>query len=361
MYLAHYKDYFGFDFQSQFGKDPKTLRPKKIRRVLGEYWDTESRVRNEAYLKLRKDLLENDSVVKLTGCRYSSEAEKVIVYYDLKSDLFCIVGEKTNSFITGGVASLCDYIDLYYFKWLYNNKAFDKSIQFFDKPIQFEVDIDSNGQLNPGVSEDVDFDLNRDKGLAQNYNPANWWQDAQKDLEKRFLQLINKDNAWYDNLRVGDDGTINEGSEFEGFTMLQLQAEKYVTDIYRPNKPIGSRELDLDTDARFKSLNSELIQNCNPTIIDIKALIDPVALASRPEVKMRSLEQQVDDATTSVKFQQVRSKAEFNETVLHVINLFRVRPVDRPFVIALFKAKSIQKGVDLNCVVFLNTNEDLIY
>lgn len=69
----------------------------------------------------------------------------------------------------------------------------------------------------------------------------------------------------------------------------------------------------------------------------------------------------MDDVTTAVKFQQVRAKTEFNETVLHVINLFRVRPVDRSFVLVLFKAKAIKKEIDLDCVIFLNTNDDSIY
>jgi hypothetical protein len=353
MFLAHYKNYFGFDFKANYGKSPSSLSAKKIRRKLENYWSDESRYRGKCFDKIKKDLLLNPSVVKLTGCRYSFEGERVIIYYNLKTDLFCVVGENTNSFITGGVASLCDYIDIYYFKWLYNNKAFNESQHYFDQ--------ESKKLFNSDLykKEDRDYSINRDKGLGDNYDPTRWWGNKQEELVPQFLELIHQTPEWYENLKIGDTGKINDTSEMEAFTLLQFAAEKYVYGIYRPDKANDPRERRLDTDARFDDFNRDRIPDyINPTIIDVKVLIDPQALLSD---KMRSLEQQINDTVNSVKFQQDRAKTEFNETVLHVINLFRIRPVDRPFVIASFKAKAIKKEIDLDCVIFLNTNDDSIY
>lgn len=85
------------------------------------------------------------------------------------------------------------------------------------------------------------------------------------------------------------------------------------------------------------------------------------------------MEQQLEDVTDSVKHQQVRARegkfyseetnqiVQFDESVLHVISLFRIRPIDRDLVIAAFKAKAIKKGINLDQVLFLNTSPNKIY
>lgn len=76
---------------------------------------------------MNNDLFHNPKVLKLTGCKYSFEPGTVSIYYDLHTDLFGIVSEKPNKFLAGGVASLTDYIDIYYFKSLEENKTYVES------------------------------------------------------------------------------------------------------------------------------------------------------------------------------------------------------------------------------------------
>ena len=45
----------------------------------------------------------------------TSKINQVTIYYDLNNDLFGVVNEKTNTFVTWSVALLFDYIDIFYF------------------------------------------------------------------------------------------------------------------------------------------------------------------------------------------------------------------------------------------------------
>lgn len=50
--------------------------------------------------------------------------------------------------------------------------------------------------------------------------------------------------------------------------------------------------------------------------------------------------------------QQRLLKVNYNETVIHVINLYRLRPVNRDLFIKTFQLVSQRLGVDFNCVIF---------
>jgi hypothetical protein len=355
MFLSHYQDYFQFDFKKEFQVDPTNLKPKKIRRKLGNYWKDESKLRAQAYQRLKNDLFQKDSVVKLTGCRYLFQPGLVTIYYDLNTDLFAIVNENSNEFVSGGIASLCDYLDIYYFKWLGGNQTFNQSIKL-------GISSDIIRPPIPLISQDQEylaFDESRNVGLPINYDPKEWWANTQQELVQLFLKSTNKTLEWYDKLKIGDSGSINKTSEFEAFTLLQLEAENYLTGLYRPDKINNIREKTLNTDARFQTFDRKRISLCQPTIVDVKALIDPASIVAAGN-KVRTLEEQVNDLRQSVSFQQIRAK-EFNETVLHVINLFRIRPIDRPFVISMFESKAVNKEIDSDCVLFLNTSENSIY
>lgn len=102
-------------------------------------------------------------------------------------------------------------------------------------------------------------------------------------------------------------------------------------------------------------------------------MIDPAAIRAENRYPDRSLEQQLEDVTDSVKHQQIRASQgefrsketneliKFDERVLHVINLFRIRPIDRDFVMAAFKAKAMKKGINIDHVIFLNQSPNKIY
>lgn len=114
---------------------------------------------------------------------------------------------------------------------------------------------------------------------------------------------------------------MNDTTNREAFTMLQLEVEGYTTDLYRPDKTEES-EADLNIDVRFEKLDEEVAPNCKvkPTIIDVKAPIDPQVQYARKQV-VTSIEDQVTTIAIKVKKQQLRAKNKFDESVLYVINL----------------------------------------
>lgn len=62
----------------------------------------------------------------------TSKINQVTIYYDLNNDLFGVVNEKTNTFVTWSVALLFDYIDIFYFKWFFNDSTFnDRNVIFY--------------------------------------------------------------------------------------------------------------------------------------------------------------------------------------------------------------------------------------
>ena len=62
----------------------------------------------------------------------TSKINQVTIYYNLNNDLFGVVNEKTNTFVTWSVALLFDYIDIFYFKWFFNDSTFnDRNVIFY--------------------------------------------------------------------------------------------------------------------------------------------------------------------------------------------------------------------------------------
>ena len=186
---------------------------------------------------------------------------------------------------------MCDYIDVYYFKWLGNNRTFNEALNVLPS---------ASSNLKPGffISPYDNFTRNRDIGLPKNYDPKIWWESTQNELVELFLETTGKSKNWYEELKIGDSNKQgDEGEEFEAFTMLQLEAEGLFYGVYRPSKPLNSQEKLLNTDARFKSYNQTIISG-NPTIIDIKRVIDPAALAARNRYE-RSLDLQLNLKTYS--------------------------------------------------------------
>lgn len=92
------------------------------------------------------------------------------VCYDFDTDLFGIVSNTDNTFITGNIASLVDYLDIYYLKWL----GIDKIVQNL---IRLQVLLDSDGKpLRDAPYKDPYpvFDETRDIGLSENYDTSQW-------------------------------------------------------------------------------------------------------------------------------------------------------------------------------------------
>lgn len=360
-FTEHYDDYFHFDFKRQFRKDPRKLRAKKVRRTLINYWNTEARFRNKSLGQLRRDLFENPLAVKLTGCKYGFVPGTVSIYYSEYSDLFGVVDESDNTFKLGGIASLCDYVDIYYFKWLNANQTFNQSVKLAFDPSIFE-----RSPIQTVEAEYEEYRESRDTGLPPNYDGKEWWKDQERDLTTLFLDEIGKDSEWYLNLQK-EDGKYSETSHYEGFTLLQLEAENSISGVYRPpaktvpdpNNP--NSFITIKPDGRFDYFNRDAIKFCVPTMVDVKCPKDPLAIILSGE-KLRTLDQQAEDIVVSIEHQQKNAKGA-NETVLHVINLFRLRPIDRSHFVNLIvnKAGAKSRKIDFDCVIFLNTSGTSIY
>ena len=46
----------------------------------------------------------------------------------------------------------------------------------------------------------------------------------------------------------------------------------------------------------------------------------------------------------------------YNESVVHIINLLRIKPSDRSYLMENFRMKSLEQGLDITGVEFLNTS-----
>lgn len=125
MFTRYATSYFDFKL---IGKDFKNQPTKKIIRYIKTTWRKEKKVQTKAYDYLKRDLFLNKSALKITNCRYSFLPGSVTIYFDLNSNLFAIVNQESNEFIEGGVASLTDYVDIAYFKWVGIDWKFKKSL-----------------------------------------------------------------------------------------------------------------------------------------------------------------------------------------------------------------------------------------
>lgn len=118
----------------------------------------------------------------------------------------------------------------------------------------------------------------------------------------------------------------------------------------------------IKTDARFDSfINSKIKMKCNPNMIDVKVPKDELIAAEN-----RPLETQVFDMVKAVEFQQNRilkltTDANNPQHMMHVINLFLVRPIDRSWVIESFYSKARRQNINLDYILLINTSPTEIY
>ncbi len=73
----------------------------------------------------------------------------------------------------------------------------------------------------------------------------------------------------------------------------------------------------------------------------------------------QTLEDQVDNILESISTQRQRA-IEHNESVIHIINLLRIKPSERAYFMANFKTKALKQNLDLNGVTFINISSNTI-
>lgn len=96
----------------------------------------------------------------------------------------------------------------------------------------------------------------------------------------------------------------------------------------------------------------------SPTYADVKAPIDPEVIIARDEA-YQSLETQVDNLLNTISYQRSRA-IKYNESVIHIINLLRIKPSDRAYFMQNFIVKAVNQNLDLNGIQFINTSDNTI-
>ena len=80
--------------------------------------------------------------------------------------------------------------------------------------------------------------------------------------------------------------------------------------------------------------------------VDIKAPLDPEVIRARDE-PYESLDDQVDNLLKTISRQRNRA-IQTNESVVHIINLLRIKPADRSYFMDNFLRKAAQQNLDTN-------------
>lgn len=161
----------------------------------------------------------------------------------------------------------------------------------------------------------------------------------------------------FDRLSVNaDKGNKDETSYYEALTAMQAEGEEIVTGAERPDK---RNEIERKKDIDFKVIKCSKHAFPDPynraKRFDAKAIVDPETIVARG-FPYQSFETQIDNILDSIILQRDRIKG-FNEEVVHIISLLRVKPADRAYCIKILTLKAAQRGIDRNGIYFLNTSD----
>ena len=362
MFVKQYEKVFGYNLilEENVSKEANRKRVKRAEKRLFKTYGSKS----EAYLRGR--LFENPTVIKALGCRYREKSGFVIIYYDFLSDLFAIVDSQSNKLLEFGVASEIDYVDIFRYKSIFQEKTAGELLQCPSEelnPFQPTCPIEE-GPLRrdiPLTEEDRslnlnDFDKIKNKGLPQNYNIIDgWWLNREKEIissldPDRFAQL---------SIEIRDSGPVKTPiTRIEALTVLQAERQNLIGGISRPDMLNDIKEAKLNFDFKISRWNQQIFIGWKPTYVDIKAPLDPEVIRARGE-PYQTLEDQVDNLLKTISLQRKRA-IENNESVIHIITLLRIKPSDRAYFINNFKTKALKQDLDLNGVKFINTSSDTI-
>lgn len=281
------------------------------------------------------------------------------------TDIFAIVDLNTNRLLEFNKASLIDYNDVFRYKSIFqymtSNQGlcvseglnpFSDSCPNEDRSFTLEFELtDQDRSVNLG-----NFDENKNKGLPSTYNLVNgWWVDREKEIRNsldahRLAEL---------SIDIKSNGPVqNSITEFEALTVLQGEQLDLFSGISRTDQLNNLKERKLNLDFRISDWNRRIFLNWQPSYVDIKAPLDPEVMRARGQA-YQSLEDQVDNLLTTIASQRERAIAS-NESVVHVINLLRIKPSDRTYFINNFRRKAALQNLDTNCVAFINISSDTI-
>jgi hypothetical protein len=200
------------------------------------------------------------------------------------------------------------------------------------------------------------FDKVRNKGLPDNYNIVEgWWLDRQQELTRSFdparLRQLSIELT-----KVGPQQNIK--TEIDALTILQAEQQNIVGGISRPDCFHIEKEEKLNFDFKILRWNERIFIGLRPTYVDIKSPLDPEVIRARNEPE-QTLEDQVDKLLETISKQRQRA-TKYQETVIHIITLLRIKPSDRAYFMRNFRNKALKQNLDLTGVKFINTSIDTI-
>ena len=369
---SRYQDLFNQQYEKVFGYNiyieenlPKDVNKKRLKRALKRFFKKYGEQGKE---NLRRDLFENPCVIKATQCRYRDHFGLVTIYYDQFNDLFGVVDSKSNRLLDFAIATEIDYADIFRYKSVFQGRVLSEtsecpasnenissleqeksnSVNEEEMTITFdgeEIKFDETRQFE-------NFDTQKNQGLPTNYNPVDgWWVDRQEEITRSV------DPVRFAELSI-DGGIRNDITELEALTILQAESQNLVSGAKRPDKINDPREEDLNLDFKISNWNKLKFPGWSPTYVDVKAPIDPEVIIARNE-PYQSLETQVDNLLKTISYQRIRA-IKYNESVIHMINLLRIKPSDRYYFMQNFIAKAVNQNLDLNGIQFINTSDNTI-
>lgn len=370
LFYKQHETVFGYNLliEENLGpNDNKSRQARARKRLYNNY-------KLDAVEYLRTRLFENPFTAKIENCRYRDYRGKVIIYYDILTDLFAVVGqdyENFNELLEYGISSNLDYIDIFNFKSIFTGDTTQKALveintELIDlSTIKLSVDNQSqsskiflecpsdNSPALVFLPEPTGFDRETDVGLPQNYDPGKgWWLDRQNEI----LKMVNKDNQFnilrYEITATGP--TQNDTTDIEALTILQAQYYGIIMSPTRPN--YGSLNLDFQIEGyNDKIFRIDIVQ---PTYVDIKSPLDPEVIRNRKEGVQR-LEDQVDFLLKNIVKQRNRARTS-GHNVIHIIRLLRIKPSQRAYLMDNLRNKALKSGISLDLVYFINTDSSNI-
>ena len=143
-------------------------------------------------------------------------------------------------------------------------------------------------------------------------------------------------------------------TELEALTILQAEDQNLVLGAKRPDMQNNLKESLLNLDFKILSWDKSKFPGWFPTYADVKSPLDPEVIRARNEPE-QSLEDQVNNLLKTISIQRERA-LKYNESVVHIINLLRIKTSDRAYFMENFRVKALKQNLDITGIRFINTS-----
>ena len=121
-------------------------------------------------------------------------------------------------------------------------------------------------------------------------------------------------------------------------------------------EPLVERKLNFDF--KISKFNKNIFIGLEQECVDIKSPIDPEVLRARNELD-ETLEDQIKNILRGIST-QCNPTTKLDKTVVHIINLLQIKPVNQAYFINTFSSKAREKKISLMGIKFINTSPDRV-